>query len=142
MTRHQSIRHLIFSILTAVALLAGNYASAQNKAIVRIPFAFTANHQTLPPGNYTLELLSDRFLCFTDTNTGKHRAVIMVQPNPVDYIETRGSLHFVYSDYRHYLTEVRFANSSMHSAPVLKHSLARELASNNQDSTLVEIAMR
>lgn len=84
----------------------------------------------MPPGHYTLELLSDRFLCFTASRTGKRLAVIMVQPDPVPYIETFGAVRFIVSGYRHYLTEIRFANSGIHSLPVLPHSLERELATN------------
>ena len=141
MTRRLSISHLLFIALTAGSLLAGTWASAQSKATVRIPFQFTANHQVLPPGSYTLELLSDRFLCFTDSDTGKHQAVIMVQPELMQYIETRSALTFTVEGYRHYLSEVRFAGSSIHSAPVVRPSLARELAKNRQAAAPVEIAM-
>jgi len=137
-----SINRLLSLAVAAASLLAGTYMSAQTKAIVRVPFTFTANHQTFPPGEYKLELLSDRFLCFTNNGTGKHQGVIMVQPNPVAFIESRGSLRFVVSDYRHYLMEVRFAGSSMHSAPVIQSSLSRELAKQNNAGTPVEIAMR
>src|SRR5215469_5809692 len=95
MTRHYfSILRLPLISLAAGLMLAGANASAQSKATVYIPFAFTANHQTMQAGKYSLELLSDRFLCFTDDRTGKHQAVIMVQPEPGDYIETRGRLRF------------------------------------------------
>lgn len=137
-----SVHRVLFITLAAIPLLASPIASAQTKAMVRIPFAFTANHQNLPPGYYKLELLSDRFLCFTDNLTGKHQGVIMVQPNSAGYIESRGSLRFLVSDYRHYLMEIRFAGSSIHSAPVLKYSLARELAQQHKAGATIEIAMR
>ena len=142
MRRRSSISHLLWIALVSALVLTGIHAPAQSKATVKIPFAFTANHLTLPPGHYTLELLSDRFLCFTDSRTGKRQAVVMVQPEPVQYIETRGGLRFVVSGYSHYLTEVRFANSSIHSLPVLQQSLERELAKNPQRDSSIEIAMK
>jgi len=137
-----SIAHLLLIALTAGLLLAGANAAAQSKATVYIPFAFTANHQTMPAGHYLLELLSDRFLCFSDSRTGKHQAVIMVQPESGDYIETRGRLRFLSRGDRHYLTEIRFAGSSMHSLPVVRREQARELATNQQTASSVEIAMK
>jgi hypothetical protein len=136
------ISHLLWIALICALLLTDVHASAQSKATVKIPFAFTANHLAMPPGHYTLELLSDRFLCFTASRTGKRLAVIMVRPDPVPYIETRGAVRFIVSGYRHYLTEIRFANSSIHSLPVLPHSLERELATNPPPASTVEIAMR
>ncbi len=140
--RSSSISHLLLIALAAGLLLAGAYASAQSKATVYIPFAFTANHQTMPAGHYTLELLSDRFLCFSDSRTGKHQAVIMVQPELGNYIETRGRLRFQSRADRHYLTEIRFAGSSTHSRPVVSRSLAKELASNPPSDSSTEVAMK
>ena len=140
--RSFSISHLLLIALTAGLLLAGAHASAQSKATVYIPFAFAANHQTMPAGHYSLELLSDRFLCFSDSRTGKHQAVIMVQPESGQYIETRGRLRFLVRDRRYYLMEIRFAGSSMHSRPVVTRSLARELAKNPQPDSSIEIAIK
>lgn len=140
--RLTSISRLLLTATAAILLAGGMQASAQTKATLYIPFTFTANHQTLPAGHYSLELLSDRFLCFTNSKTGEHQAVIMVQPEPGDYIESRGRLRFVYDDYRHYLTEVRFAGSSMHSKPVVSRSFAREVAKNLQPDSTIEIAMK
>ena len=137
-----AITHSLRTALISVLILNSIHAFAQSKAVVKIPFAFTANHQTLPPGNYTLDLLSDRFLCFTDTRTGKSQAVIMVQPNPVPYIESRGTVSFQLNGYRHYLTEIRFANSSTHSLPILQRSFERELAKDSPAPSIIEIAMR
>jgi hypothetical protein len=142
MTRRSlSISHLLLIALTAGLLLAGAHAFAQSKATLYIRWSFTANHQTLPAGHYSLELLSDRFLCFTDSRTGQHQAVIMVRPESGNYIETRGRLRFVSRADRHYLMDVRFAGSSMHSVPVISRSLQRELAKNPQPNTSTEIAM-
>ena len=142
MTSRFSIRHMILIALAVSTLVAGAFSSAQTKAMVRVPFTFRANHQTFPAGYYKLELLSDRLLSFTDNNSGTHHGVIMVRPEPVPYIETRGVMRFLRSGDRHYLTEIQFAGSSTHSAPVLQPSLARELANNRHAATPVEIAMR
>jgi hypothetical protein len=137
--RHSSITHLFLIAMAAGLLLAGTHASAQRKATVNIPFAFTANHQAMPAGHYTLELLSDRFLSFTDSQTWKHHSVIMVQPESGSYIDTRSRLRFLVSGDRYYLTEVRFAGSSMLSKTVIQRPPARELAKNQQTDSSVEI---
>ena len=139
--RFSSIAHLFLTVVTSGLLLAGTCAAGQSNATVHIPFAFTANHQTLPAGHYTLELLSDRFLCFSDSATGRHRGVILVQPESGQYIETRGRLRFRMRGDRHYLTEIRFAGSSMHSIPVIQQNLARELAASEQGGSPIEVGM-
>lgn len=138
--RFSSIAHLLVTAVAAVVLSAG-HASAQSKTTIYIPFAFTANHQTLPAGHYTLELLSDRFLCFSDSKTAKHIAAVMVQPEQGEYIETRGRLRFLISNDRHYLTEIRFAGSSMHSKTVVRRSFEREVAGNQSEGSSIEVAM-
>lgn len=143
MRRHSlSISHLLLLAVTAGLLLGGPRAFAQTAVTAHIPFAFTANHQTMPAGSYKLELLSDRFLCFTDNRTGRHQAVIMVQPVSGDYIESRGRLRFLARANRHYLMEIHFSGSSMHSMPVLSRSFERELAGNKAPDLNVEIAMK
>ena len=139
--RLPSIPHLLLTAVTSGLLLAGTCAAGQSKATVHIPFAFTANHQTLPAGHYSLELLSDRFLCLSDSGTGKHQAVIMVQPAFAEYIETRGRLRFLMRGDRHYLVDIRFAGSSTHSIPVVSRSFARELATNEQGNSSIEVGM-
>ena len=134
--------YLFLIALVGANIMTGTYAFAQSKAFVRVPFAFTANHQNFPAGYYKLELLSDRVLSFTDNDTGKHHAILMVRPDPVPYIETRGVMRFLRTENRHYLTEIRFAGSSTHSAPILRGSLERELAHLQNVRTPVEIAMR
>jgi hypothetical protein len=143
------IAHLLLVTVAAMTLLSGTWAFAQSKAKVYIPFAFTANHQTMPAGHYSLELLSDRFLCFRNSRTGEHQAVIMVQPASAPYIETRGRLRFLVSDYpgkpgvgRYYLTEIQFAGSSMHSTTVLQPSFAREMKTAQMPVPSVDLAMK
>ena len=132
----------LLSITLVVGLLfTATNAVAQSKASVVIPFAFTANHQVIPAAYYKVELLSDRFLCFTNIKTGKHQTVLLVNPEPEAYIDTRSALQFRVSGDRYYLTEVRFAGSSMHSTPVIPASLERELA-KLPSTRPIEIAMK
>ena len=150
MTRRLSIRRLVLLAGAAAFLLAGTYASAQRQAMVRVPFAFIANHQVFPPGYYKLDQLSEFILRFTDNNSGKHHGLLMVRPETVPHIESRGVMRFLLSEDRsgdrskdrYYLTEIRFAGSSTHSVPVLQRSLARELAKQDQANPPIEIAMR
>jgi hypothetical protein len=140
--RFLSMPRLLLIALTVGLLFLGANAFAQSKAIVNIPFAFKVHHQTMPRGHYTVELLSDRYLCFSDPQTGRYLSVIMIQPEPANYIETRSSLLFRVHGLRHYLLEVRFAGSSMHRKPVVTPSFARELAQDAQPDSTIEIAMK
>jgi len=65
----------------------------------------------------------------------------LVQPESGQYIETRGRLRFRMRGDRHYLTEIRFAGSSMHSIPVIQQNLARELAASEQGGSPIEVGM-
>ncbi len=66
----------------------------------------------------------------------------MVSLNP--HIHRDRAVAFASSvrDDRHYLTEVSFAGSSMHSRPVVKRSFAREVAKNSQLDSPIEISMK
>ena len=145
--RYFSFTYLLLIAFAAGLMLSSACAFAQSKATVYVPFAFTANHQQLPAGHYQLNLLSDRFLCFSNSKTGEHQAVILVNPEAASYIETRGRLKFIQDNtdrgkQRHYLVDVQFAGSSMHSTTVIRPSLARELAASVTPVSTVEIAMK
>ncbi|UWZ84775.1 hypothetical protein [Occallatibacter riparius] len=140
--RLSSITHMLVMAVAAATLLSGTWAFAQTKATVYVPFAFTANHQTMAAGHYKLELLSNRFLVFSDKGTGEHRAAILVNPDSAPYIETRGRLKFIVDGSRYYLVDVQFAGSSLHSTTVIQPSLARELKAQNTAASTVEIAMK
>ena len=141
--RFLSMTRLLLIALTVGLLLAGANASAQSKiARAHIPFGFTVNHQTMPAGYYTVDLLGDRILRLSDTQTGKYLSMIMIQPEAANYIETRSSLLFLVHGRRYYLLEVRFAGSSMHSRPIVTPSFGREIAEGVQPNSTIEIAMK
>ena len=141
--RFLSMTRLLLIALTVGWLLIGPNASAQSRiARANIPFGFTVNHQTMPAGHYTVDLLGDRILRLSDTQTGKYLSMIMIQPDAANYIETRSSLLFLVHGQRHYLLEVRFAGSSMHSRPIVTPSFGREIAKGAQPNSTIEIAMK
>lgn len=122
-----TVTTLLSSFAVAVALLGGaTHATAQSTASVNIPFAFTANHQHVPAGHYTMQLLSDRYLALVDAKTGQTRTIVMVRPQSGPRIETRGRIVFTTDGTRYFMTEIRLAGSSMHSELVVQPKFKQE----------------
>ncbi len=78
-------------LLGSILLLTAAMASAQTsqKVIVSVPFAFSAGSQSLPAGNYTIELDREEsaMILRHETQSGKNQAVIIVASNssqPID----------------------------------------------------------
>ena len=77
MTRTLSTLKLtLITVALSVLSLAVPTASAQNKAVVTVPFAFRANQQVLPAGQYQV-VSSDSILMFIDANTGRTSAALL-----------------------------------------------------------------
>jgi hypothetical protein len=111
----------IGSFLLSIPLVASPFAptpivQAQQVSITaRVPFEFQANNQHLAAGIYQIKLISDRFLLFYNTNTGKSQFV-MVSPAWVDVVQSQGRLVFHnYDGRRHYLFQVRIPGRSGYS---------------------------
>ena len=120
----------ILSLSLAMGLLcAGVNASAQTTASVTIPFAFSADNQTIQAGHYKLELLSDRYLALRNTSTNQTQ-VLMVRPESGTAIETRGRLVFHQEGSKKYLAQIWVAGSSLHSEMAVQHKPERTLAQN------------
>jgi hypothetical protein len=119
MTRRAAkLTNLILSLSLATGLLgAGANASAQSAesaVSVTIPFAFSANQQSVPAGSYKVQLLSDRFLSLRNIKTDKTE-ILLVRPDEGRVIETRGRLIFRRDGGRNYLTQVWIAGTNVHS---------------------------
>jgi len=128
-------------LIAIVFMLASTAASAQISAPVYVPFAFTANHQHLPAGVYKVELLSDRFVAFVDSQTGKTERIVMVRPQAGPHIESIGGLVFASYGSRYVLREVRMTGSSMHSELAIQPK-PEPLNAKNQTGSTFEISMR
>jgi len=128
-------------LLIAIAvMLAAMAASAQVSAPVYVPFAFTANHQYLHAGTYKVELVSDRFVAFVNSQTGTTERIVMVRPEPGPRIETVGGLVFLSYGRRYVLKEVHMAGSSMRSTLAIQPK-PEPLSAQGRAST-VELALR
>jgi hypothetical protein len=144
MTRRAAkLTNLILSFSLATGLLgAGANASAQSAESVTIPFAFSANHQSVPAGSYKVQLLSDRFLSLRNIKTGKTE-ILLVRPDEGRVIETQGRLIFRRDGGRNYLTQVWIAGTNVHSElavrPRTKQAFAKGVAP--QDSSF-EVALK
>ncbi|HXR39739.1 MAG TPA: hypothetical protein VN776_11625 [Terracidiphilus sp.] len=133
-------------LLTAVAvglLSTATYAAAQTSAPIRVPFAFTANHQLVPAGYYKVERLSDRFLAFIDAKTGRTQSIVMVRPESGPAIQTGSRLVFMSTGNRYYLREVKIAGTSVRSELVMQYRFEKDIAKNQLPAaSTVEIAMK
>jgi hypothetical protein len=125
----------------AITVLFPVAVTAQTSAPVYFPFSFTANHQVLPAGIYKISLLSDRYLAFIYSNTGKTAKVVMVFPEEGNKIESLGGLIFQSSGHRYILREAWMTGSSMHSLLIVQPKNEPQ-AARNSIATTFEIAMR
>jgi hypothetical protein len=113
--RAANLTNLILGLSLATGLLCtGAEASAQASESVTIPFAFSANHHSVPAGSYQVQLLSDRFLSFHNIKTDKTQ-ILLVRPEEGRGIETQGRLIFRRDGGRNYLTQVWIAETNVHS---------------------------
>jgi hypothetical protein len=120
--------NLILSLSLATGLLCtGAEASAQASESVTIPFAFSANHHSVPAGSYKVQLLSDRFLSFHNIKTDKTQA-LLVRPEEGRVIETQGRLTFHRDGGRNYLTQVWIGGTNVHSELAVRLKPEREFA--------------
>jgi hypothetical protein len=132
---------LLIATLALLPIAAAN-ASAQNKAIVNVPFAFVANHHVMPAGRYEV-LSSDTSLTFIDANTRRTQAVLLSRHEAGDVIETQGKLRFLVAGSRYVLIEARFAGSSTHSELLAKPKLEGSVARGPEPATAtVDVAMK
>lgn len=113
--RIANLTNLILSLSLATGLLcAGAHASAQAVQSFTIPFAFSANHHSVPAGSYKVQLLSDHFLSLRNIKTDKTQ-ILLVRPEEGRVIETKGRLIFRHDGGRNYLTQVWIAGTNVHS---------------------------
>ena len=135
------LTRLLLGVALATGLLyAAASASAENVSVT-VPFAFTANHHSLPAGFYEVQMLSNRFMALRNTVT-EETQVFMVHPgegqNPE---EAPGRLIFVRTGQEFHLNQIRIAGKSMYSDLVVQHKADQELARGlGAGSTVVELA--
>lgn len=123
--------------------LAAVQVSAQTKGVVvDVPFAFVANHTSLPAGHYRITS-QGTFLKFADADTGKSQAVLMSRPESGKPFNEDGKLEFFVSGHRHVLTEVRFGGTGSRSVLLIRPKPERVEASNPESTAkTIEIGSR
>ena len=114
--------------------------SAQNAARATVPFAFTANHQTLPAGCYKVTLQSEGYLLLTSCDTGRMVGLMVRTTNAYRNVD-HGSLVFTSTGHRFWLTDVHFAYTNMESWLATQPKSEFGLAKNPTAET-VEVAMK
>lgn len=127
----------------ALLPLAAVEASAQTKDIaVDVPFAFVANHTSLPAGHYRI-LGNNDMLTFVNADTGTSRAIVLSRREPSNTSQALGKLEFYVSGKRHMLTEVRFGGTSDHNVLLRQPKPERLTAQNGEPAgQIIEIATR
>jgi hypothetical protein len=140
MTRSLStLKSMLLIGTCALVIFAARHASAQNRSHVNVPFAFTANHHQMPAGYYEV-LASETSLTLLNVNSKEVRAILLIRRESGDAIETRGRMEFFVSGSHHVLTQVQFAETSMHS--ILLGQPKRERIVARNASATIELAMK
>lgn len=138
-----TLKNSILIAMFALLPLAAMEASAQTKDVtVDVPFAFVANHTSLPAGHYRI-LENNDLLTFVNVETGRSRALVLSRREPSNFSQTLGKLEFYVSGNRHLLTEVRFGGTSVHNVLLRQPKPERATARNREPAgQIIEIATR
>lgn len=141
--KHHSVilARLFLGLALAGGLLYAAASASAQRTSVTVPFAFTANHESMPAGFYEVQMLSDRFMALRNSVT-RETQVFMVHPGEGRIPEEGpGRLIFVRIGHQFHLNQVRIAGKTVYGDLVVQHKADRELARNRTpaDST-VEVA--
>ena len=138
-----TLKNSILIATFALLPLAAVEASAQTKSVtVDVPFAFVANHTSMPAGEYRILDNNDQLL-FMHADTGKSQAIVLSRTESGAPAETLGKLEFYVSGSRHVLTEIRFGGTSTHAVLLRQPRPERVMARNGEPSSqIIEIATR
>ncbi len=143
--RFQPITHLLLIVLAAGLISAATQASAQTGVRVQIPFAFSAGEQQFPAGEYRIEIQpgNTHVLTLKDAETGKLKAILLVQNTYPDERMNHSSLLFHVNDGRYILTHFRIAELGRDSQLAAKIKPERVLTKNAHEADrTVELAMK
>ena len=142
MNRRSAILANLLLGLPLVGLLrATPEALAQTSQMVTIPFAFSADHQQVPPGTYRVKLVSTSLLSLCNLETAKTE-ILMVRPEGGQDIETKGRLVFYRDGAKTYLTQVRTPGTSFRSELMAQPSVQQSTAKSRPPSgSSIEVAM-
>lgn len=139
----QTLTRLLLIAVVAGFVGLATAASAQNRAHVKIPFAFTANHQQVPAGDYKVQLLSERQLALVNPATGAYVTTFMVRTTSAYQPILQSCLVFHAIGQRYWLTQVRFADSGMQSDLAAQPQPERQVARDSLAApSTIELAMK
>jgi len=139
MTRRNRIfANAALALTLTAGFAATRSAAAQNRVTqvkAKIPFAFSADRKPMPAGTYSVEIRADRFLAFSNTETGQ---TTLVAIRPDTYTPNKGGtrLTFHREAGQTYLTQVWIAGSNNHSELTSHPKPQRELAELLPDATI------
>jgi hypothetical protein len=138
-----TLKNSILIATLALLPLVAVGASAQTKSVtVDVPFAFVANHTSMPAGEYRVLDNNDQ-LTFIHTDTGKSEAIVLSRSESGYGAEGLGKLRFYVTGSRHMLTEVYFGGTSTHNALLRQPKPEKTIAHNGEPSgQTVDIASR
>jgi hypothetical protein len=127
-----TLKNSILIATFALLPLAAVEASAQTKSVtVDVPFAFVANHTSMPAGNYRILDYNDQ-LTFINADTGISRAIVLSRTESGTSAEEFGKLEFYVSGSRHMLTEVHFGGTSTHAVLLRQPRPEKVIARNGE----------
>lgn len=136
-----SLKKMILIAIFATVPLTLASASAQDKAQINVPFAFVANHASLPAGHYKV-LASDYSLTFINADTGRAQAILLARHEQGEPIPGHGSMTFYVIGHRYVLKQVQFGGSGKRSVMLGQPKRERlTAASTERNENAIEIAM-
>ena len=97
------------AIVVVLSMMNARCASAQYASQVTIPFAFSANHQVFPAGQYRVFRESENYLRVVSTDTGV-TATLMGYTSRNLEIKPKNSLMFLHDQRGYHLMTVKFAH--------------------------------
>lgn len=138
-----TLKNSILIATFALLPLAAVEASAQTKAVtVDVPFAFVANHTSMPAGSYRI-IANNDLLTFVHVDTGKAQALVLSRSESGTAAEPLGKAEFYVSGSRHLLTEVHFGGSNSHAVMLRQPRPEKVIARNGEPAgRIIEIASR
>ena len=128
-------------IMLTTALTASAQTQTTQRVIANIPFAFTANNKTLPPGKYTITVLnpsSDRKALQIRSMTGRHSAIVLTN-GVIGNVAENSKLVFERYDDRYFFAQAQMAGDSTSLAALRSNKEQKQLVATAKKKSLVVI---
>lgn len=133
--------YFTIAIVVAMGMVNAQSVAAQNASQVIIPFAFSANHKSFPPGHYRVIRESENYLEVVSIESGV-TAGLLVRTTRTLEAKPRNSLVFLRDERGYHLLTVRFAQGGVgvQTELAVQPKAEREIAKATDGATM-EVGM-